>query len=83
MPLSDPAAACVDLADLGLDEGGHLLLDRGLDGLAPGGRLTVTGRHPALPVHLGAWCRSHGHQVVRGTRRAADRRIPRWTARRW
>jgi hypothetical protein len=66
MPGTDAAAAAalVDLADLGLDEGGHLLLARALDGLGPGQRLTVTGRDPALPIHLGAWCRAHGHRVV-------------------
>jgi TusA-related sulfurtransferase len=53
-----------DLADLGLDEGGHLLVARALARLAPGERLTVTGRHPALRVHLAAWCREHGHQVT-------------------
>jgi len=70
----------VDLAGLGLDEGGHLLLARALAGLAPGERLTVTGRHPVLRLHLAAWCRAHGHQlagdddlmVVRGD--AGDRR---------
>ena len=36
MPGADPGAALADLADLGLDEGGHLLLDRCLGGLAPG-----------------------------------------------
>ena len=72
--------AAVDLAGLGLDEGGHLLLARALAGLAPGERLIVTGRHPALRLHLAAWCRAHGHQlaadddlsVVRGD--AGDRR---------
>src|ERR1700728_3269070 len=66
MPMSDAAAAVVDLADLGLDEGGHLLLDRCLGGLAAGQRLTVNGRHPALPLPLGAWCRSHGHRLIEG-----------------
>jgi len=56
----------VDLAGLGLDEGGHLLLARALAGLSPGERLTVTGRHPALRLHLGAWCRAHGHQLASG-----------------
>ena len=60
----DAAAALVDLADLGLDEGGHLLLDRALGGLAPGQRLAVSGRHPALPIHLGAWCRDRGHRLI-------------------
>jgi hypothetical protein len=53
-----------DLAGLGLDEGGHLLVARALARLAPGGRLAVTGRHPALRLHLGAWCREHGHRVA-------------------
>ena len=56
--------AAVDLAGLGLDEGGHLLLARALATLAPGERLTVTGRHPALRLHLAAWCRAHGHQLA-------------------
>jgi hypothetical protein len=72
--------ATVDLAGLGLDEGGHLLVARALAGLAPGERLTVTGRHPALRLHLAAWCRAQGHQaagddgrtVVKGS--AGDRR---------
>jgi hypothetical protein len=58
------ALAYLDLEDLGLDEGGHLLLARALGGLAPGDRLTVGGRHPALGVHLTAWCREHGHRVT-------------------
>jgi len=56
-----------DLADLGLDEGGHLLVARALGPLRPGQRLTVTGAHPALRVHLAAWCREHGHQVAGDT----------------
>jgi TusA-related sulfurtransferase len=62
MPANEPT----DLADLGLDEGGHLLLARALARLAPGDRLTVTGRHPALRVHLAAWCREHGHRLADG-----------------
>ena len=58
--------AATDLADLGLDEGGHLLVGRALGRLAPGERLTVTGRHPALRLHLAAWCREHGHQLADG-----------------
>jgi hypothetical protein len=70
----------VDLAGLGLDEGGHLLVARAVAALAPGERLTVTGWHPALRLHLAAWCRASGHQfagdgaltVARGA--AGDRR---------
>ena len=56
--------ATTDLDGLGLDDGGHLLVQRALEPLPPGGRLTVTGRHPALRVHLTAWCREHGHRVT-------------------
>src|ERR1700761_5252174 len=52
--------ATTDLADLGLDEGGHLLVARALARLAHGERLTVTGRHPALLLHLAARWREHG-----------------------
>src|SRR5579863_5699407 len=54
----------VDLGDLGLDEGGHLLVARALAGLRPGERLAVSGTHPALGLHLAAWCREHGHRVT-------------------
>lgn len=64
--------ATTDLDGLGLDEGGHLLVSRALAALRPGGRLTVTGRHPALRLHLAAWCREHGHRLVTdGTSEAA------------
>ncbi|GGX85507.1 hypothetical protein GCM10010358_44600 [Streptomyces minutiscleroticus] len=52
-----------DLADLPFDQGGHLLVRRALTGLGPGRELAVTGRDPALTVHLAAWCRGQGHQV--------------------
>jgi hypothetical protein len=55
----------IDLEDLGIDNGGHLLLDRTLSKLPIGGRLIVRGSHPALSVHLAAWCRGRGHQLER------------------
>lgn len=55
--------ATIDLEDLGLDAGGHILIDRALAGLAPGGRLVVQSRHPAVGVHLAAWCRAEGHRL--------------------
>lgn len=58
--------ATTDLEGLGLDAGGHLLVERALASLPPGGRLTVAGRHPALAVHLAAWCRAHGHRYDGG-----------------
>lgn len=68
----------VDLGRLGLDAGGHLLIDRVLASLAPGERLLVRGEDPHLDVHLAAWARKHGHRVearsvVRGD--AAERRL--------
>lgn len=50
----------VDLGALGLDRGGHLLLQRALGPLASGERLRVRGTDPHLHVHLGAWARAHG-----------------------
>ena len=63
----------IDLEDLGLDRGGHLLLQHALDQLPVGAELQVLGRDPALAVHLRAWARKHGHQfqdaqvLVRGS----------------
>jgi hypothetical protein len=52
---------CLELAALGLDQGGHLLLKHALEDAAPGAVLRVEGHHPQLPVHLRAWCRAEGH----------------------
>jgi hypothetical protein len=52
----------IDLADLGLDEGGAILLARALAPLAPGERLRVDGAHPLLALHLSTWCRAKGHR---------------------
>ncbi|MCW8140941.1 MAG: sulfurtransferase TusA family protein, partial [Planctomycetota bacterium] len=54
----------VDLGDLGLDRGGHLLIKQALSTVPVGGVVQVTGQHPELPVHLPAWCRAQGHEVV-------------------
>jgi hypothetical protein len=56
----------IDLDDLGLDRGAHLLVARGLGQVAPGERVTVRGSHPDLAVQLRAWGRQHGHRVVAG-----------------
>ncbi len=55
--------ATIDLEDLGLDRGGHLLVDRAIGELPVGGELQVRGRAPALAVHLRAWARAHGHAL--------------------
>lgn len=57
------ATPTIDLEHLGFDRGAGLLLERALAALAPGGRLTVVGRDPALGVDLAPWCRRRGHRV--------------------
>ncbi|GAB3861126.1 hypothetical protein GCM10028801_24820 [Nocardioides maradonensis] len=53
----------IDLEHLSLDEGGHLLVARALAGLRAGESLEVRGYDPALPLVLGAWCRTKGHRI--------------------
>jgi hypothetical protein len=53
----------IDLDRLGLDSGGHLLVQRALISVEPGSRVEVRGSHPELALHLGAWCRTQGHRV--------------------
>jgi hypothetical protein len=52
----------LDLADLGFEQGGHLLVKRALRSLSAGQVLTISGGAPDLPVHLRAWCRAEGHE---------------------
>ncbi len=54
----------LDLGELGLDRGAHLLVRRALRSLPVGGRLHVHGRAPELGVHLRAWCRTQGHELA-------------------
>jgi hypothetical protein len=54
----------VDLGSLGLDAGGHLLLEHALLKLRPGEQLRVVGGGPYLRAHLGPWGRRRGHRVV-------------------
>ncbi|TMQ08974.1 MAG: ferritin-like domain-containing protein [Deltaproteobacteria bacterium] len=50
----------IDLGDLGLDEGAHLLIKRAL---ARDGRATVSGTSPSLAIDVPAWCRARGHAI--------------------
>ena len=59
----DAAVASIDLGDLGLDRGGHLLVKRALRRLPVGGRLDVHGSDAELAVHLRGWCRAEGHVI--------------------
>lgn len=51
----------LELGALGIDQGGHLLVQHALGSLPPGGRVRVSGSHPELAIHLRAWCRAEGH----------------------
>jgi len=55
------APTVVELGDLGLDEGGLLLIKRALRDVPVGGALEVRGRNLDLSVHLRGWCRGQGH----------------------
>jgi len=61
--MTSAPASYLDLGDLGLDRGGHLLLKRALAAMVAGDVLDVTGGSPELPVHLRAWCRAQGHRL--------------------
>jgi hypothetical protein len=65
-PKARSVPATTDLEGLGLDTGGHLLVEHALAPLPPGDQLTVTGRDPALSIHLAAWCRAQGHRFDGG-----------------
>ena len=52
----------VDLAELGFERGGALLVKRALRVASPEEGVTVFGRSPDLAVHLRAWCRTEGHE---------------------
>src|SRR5947209_18124529 len=77
-PAASPPVA-IDLEDLGLDQGGHLLLKRALASVGVGARVEVRGRAPELAVHVRAGGRARGHgfewpYVVRGPAEGAPRR---------
>jgi hypothetical protein len=61
--MSSAQPGVLDLANLGFEQGAHLLVKQTLKSLQPGEELGVTGADPALVVHLEAWCRANGHRV--------------------
>jgi hypothetical protein len=66
----------VELGDLGLDEGAHLLIRRAL---AADATVVVRGTAATLPIDLPAWCRAHGHAIAaRGDGFAVTRGPDRW-----
>jgi hypothetical protein len=54
----------IDLGELGLDRGAHLLLERALRAGEP---LELRGAHPELDIQLSAWSRAEGHRLERHT----------------
>ena len=54
----------IDIEDLGLDAGAHLLIKHGLLSVPPGGDIRVVGRSPGWEAQLAAWCRSQGHKMA-------------------
>jgi hypothetical protein len=64
--------ARLDLADLGLDHGGHILLKRALARLPVGGVVAVHGRAEGLDTQLRAFCRAAGHEIVWRTPETGD-----------
>ena len=53
----------IDIKDLGLDRGAHLLIKRALRDVPVGAKVGVQGSAPDLNVHLAGWCRAQGHQL--------------------
>jgi hypothetical protein len=69
----------VELADLALDEGAHLLVKRALGSAGAGEVVIVRGSSPTLAVDLPAWGRARGHAIARGEHGFAITRGPdRW-----
>ena len=64
MPTETSPAPIIDIEELGLDRGAHLLIKRALERIPIGERLGVRGSAPDLSVHLLGWCRAQGHVVV-------------------
>ena len=57
----------IDIEDLGLDAGAHLLIKHGLAKVPISGEIVVTGRAPGWEAQLSAWCRAQGHPLTFST----------------
>jgi hypothetical protein len=67
----------IDIEDLGLDRGAHLLIKQALANLPAGETLHVRGHAPEFALHLRTWCRGQGHDVTMiGPDQAEIRRGP-------
>lgn len=54
----------IDIEDLGFDRGAHVLLKKALADVPVGGKIGVRGKAQDVAVHLRAWCRSQGHEII-------------------
>ena len=54
----------IDIENLGLDAGAHLLIKHGLVKVPVGGEILVTGSAPGWEAQLSAWCRAQGHPLT-------------------
>lgn len=57
------SSTAIDLGDLEIGRGGHLLVKRSLDRMSVGERLVVAGRSRTLALDLRAWVRAAGHSL--------------------
>lgn len=63
-PMETFSPKTIDIEDLGLDAGAHLLVKHGLRNLPTGDTLCVVGNSPGWDAQLSAWCRSQGHPCI-------------------
>lgn len=70
----ETAGARINLEMLGLDQGGHLLVNRALGSMASGEGLHIMGTAPDLLMHLRVFARKYGHAfdertqtIIKGT----------------
>jgi hypothetical protein len=54
----------IDIKDLSLDRGAHLLINRALMQIPVGAKLGIRGCAPELAIHLRTWCRLQGHAII-------------------
>lgn len=54
----------IDIENLGLDAGAHLLIKHGMNKIPVGGELLVSGSAPGWEAQLSAWCRAQGHTLT-------------------
>ncbi len=59
----DGGMCSVELGELGLDQGGHLLIKRALRTVPVDAPVAVYGSAPELAIHLRGWCRAQGHDI--------------------